>query len=159
MREASFGLTLGGLLLGGYIDVLAREQGGAMLVVDYKSDGVDAGTDLDARVAADYDVQRRVYGLAALRGGATSVDVAYCFLRRADDVVSVRYAAADADRLERELTALAAPLAAGRFDVAARPHRGLCATCPGRARLCSWDETVTLRPCPPRYEQGPVHAG
>ena len=63
----------------------------------------------------------------------------------AREVVSVRYAAADAARLERELAAVAAPLLAGRFPVPPRPHRGLCATCPGRARLCSWEEEVTLR--------------
>ena len=144
-REASFALTLGDLLVSGYIDVLAGEAGGPMLVVDYKTDRVDPGTDLAARVAADYEVQRQIYGLAALRAGASSVEVAYCFLRRPEDVVAVRYSADDAGRLEAGLADLAAPLVAGHFDVSPRPHRGLCATCPGRTRLCSWDEVLTLR--------------
>jgi RecB family exonuclease len=143
-REASFAIPVGDLLVGGYIDVLAREADGGILVVDYKTDRVGPETDLAARVAGDYEIQRRIYGLAGLRTGAASVEVAYCFLRRPEEVVSVRYAAGDAGELERELDAAAAPLVAGRFPVSPRPHRGLCATCPGRARLCSWGEDMTL---------------
>ena len=32
-----------------------------------------------------------------------------------------------------------------RFEPTAAPHRELCADCPGRAALCSWDEERTLR--------------
>jgi ATP-dependent exoDNAse (exonuclease V) beta subunit len=148
-REASFALALGDLLVNGYIDVLAGEADGAMLVVDYKTDRIDPDSDLAGRVAADYAVQQQIYGLAALRAGATSVEVAYCFLRRPEDVVSVRYTPADAGRLEDGLLARAAPLVSGRFEVSPQPHRGLCATCPGRARLCSWEEALTLRETPP----------
>ncbi|MEA2297554.1 MAG: ATP-dependent helicase/nuclease subunit [Solirubrobacteraceae bacterium] len=150
-REASFALTVDGLLVTGYLDVLAEEGGGGMLVVDYKSDRVDPADDLATRVAGAYGVQRRIYALAALRTGAASVEVAYCFLRRPEEVVAERYLAAEAGRLERELAILAGPLLAGRFPVAAEPHRGLCATCPGRGGLCSWEESVTLR------EQAAVH--
>ncbi len=143
-REASFALSVGPLLVGGYIDVIATEADGAVLVVDYKTDRLAPDEDVAARVAADYELQRRIYGLAALQAGAPSVEVAYCFLRRPDDVVAVRYAPADAARLEADLAAVAAPLRDGRFAVAARPHRRLCASCPGRARLCSWGEEVTL---------------
>jgi RecB family exonuclease len=152
-RETSFGLTVAELSVSGYIDVLAWEADGSALVVDYKTDRLDPETDLAGRVAADYEVQRRIYGLAALRAGAPAVEVAYSFLRRPEEVVSVRYGAAEAERLERELAALAAPLLAGDFAVSPRPHRGLCATCPGRARLCSWEETAT------HGEQVAVQAG
>ncbi|HWH11886.1 MAG TPA: PD-(D/E)XK nuclease family protein, partial [Solirubrobacteraceae bacterium] len=157
-REVSFAAPVGDLLVNGYIDVLAGESDGRTLVVDYKTDRIDAGTDLAGRVAASYEIQRRIYGLAALRAGASAVEVAYCFLRRPEEVVSVEYSAADAGRLEAELLGLAAPLAAGRFDVSPRPHRGLCATCPGRARLCSWDEARTLGDDPgrPAGEQAAV---
>ncbi len=40
--------------------------------------------------------------------------------------------------------------AAGAFAVSSLPHRGLCLTCPGRAGLCSWEETQTLRADPQR---------
>ncbi len=144
-RETGFATPVGDLLVNGFIDVVAHEAGGRMLIVDYKTDRIDSDTDLPGRVAADYDVQRQIYGLAGLRTGAESVEVAYCFLRRPEEIVGVRYTPADAPRLEAGLLGLAAPLLAGRFDVSPRPHLGLCGTCPGRARLCSWDETATLR--------------
>ncbi|MGI8803997.1 MAG: 3'-5' exonuclease, partial [Solirubrobacteraceae bacterium] len=145
IREASFALTVGELLVGGYIDVLGHEADGTLLVVDYKTDRLDVDADLTRRVASDYEVQRRIYALAALRTGAPAVEVAYSFLRRPDETVSMRYAAADAPGLELGLEALAAPLLAGSFVVSPQPRRALCATCPGRARLCSWDEEHTLR--------------
>jgi ATP-dependent helicase/nuclease subunit A len=144
VREAAFAVAVGDLLVNGYIDVLAAEAGGAMLVVDYKTDRIDADTDLAERVDADYAVQRQIYALAGLRAGASAVEVAYCFLRRPAEVVAARYTEADVAGLEAGLIALAGPLLAGRFEVSARPHRGLCATCPGRARLCSWEEALTL---------------
>jgi hypothetical protein len=51
--------------------------------------------------------------------------------------VSRRYEAGDIAALERDLRERAADLLAGEFPVAAVPHRALCATCPGRAGLCS----------------------
>jgi ATP-dependent exoDNAse (exonuclease V) beta subunit len=157
-RETGFATPVGDLLVNGFIDVVAHEADGRMLIVDYKSDRIDPETDLSGRVSAEYDVQRQIYGLAGLRTGATSVEVAYCFLRRPDETVAVRYTQADAPLLETGLLGLAAPLLAGRFDVSPRPHLGLCATCPGRARFCSWEETLTLRadPGPPGPRQAAV---
>jgi hypothetical protein len=39
-------------------------------------------------------------------------------------------------------------LAAGRFEVTDRPHKGLCADCPARERLCSYPIEVTMRDLP-----------
>jgi ATP-dependent helicase/nuclease subunit A len=33
-----------------------------------------------------------------------------------------------------------------RYEVTGRPHRELCADCPGRRALCSWPEERTLAP-------------
>jgi len=144
-REHAFAVALGDTLLTGVVDVLAQERGG-QLVVDYKTDVVDPATGLADYVAAHYAVQRRVYALAALRGGAPRVEVAYAFLERPAQPVAERFEAADADRLEAELRALAAGLLAGEYPVAAVPHRELCLTCPGRRALCSYGEELTLRP-------------
>ena len=122
--------------MNGVVDVLAEEAGGTALVVDYKSDRV-GDADLEALVEASYGVQRRIYGLACLRAGAPAVEVVHVFLERAGEPVVHRYEAADAPGLERDLRERAAGLLAGEFPVAAVPHRGLCATCPGRAGLCS----------------------
>jgi ATP-dependent exoDNAse (exonuclease V) beta subunit len=146
-REHGFTLVLGTTLLTGIVDVLARERGG-QLVVDYKTDALQAGTDLAAYVEEHYGVQRRVYALAALRGGAARVEVAYALLERPGEPVIRRFEAADAERLEAELLGLAAGLLAGEYPVTDEPHRELCLTCPGRRALCSHPEELTLRERP-----------
>ena len=144
-REYGFSVPLAGTLLTGIVDVLAHERSG-QLVVDYKTDALEPATDLAAYVEQRYGVQRSVYALAALRGGATSVEVAYAFLERPREPVAERFVAADADRLEAELSVLAAGLLTGAYPVTPAPHRELCESCPGRRALCSYDEETTLRP-------------
>ncbi|MGZ4268112.1 MAG: UvrD-helicase domain-containing protein [Solirubrobacteraceae bacterium] len=146
-REAGFAFALAsGPLVHGFLDVLAVEDGpgGGALVVDYKSDRL-GDADPEALVAASYGAQRRIYALAALRAGHPSAEVAHVFLERPDEPAVARYRAADAPALEAELQADAAPLLAGDFPVARHPHRGLCATCPGRGTLCSHPSELTDR--------------
>jgi hypothetical protein len=76
------------------------------------------------------------------------VHVVHCFLERPQDTVTATFADADAARLEAEIGALAAPLLREEFAPTPTPHRDLCATCPGRPALCSYDEAMTLRPPP-----------
>ncbi len=151
-REAPFAYPLqapeGEVLVHGFIDVIARE-GDRALVVDYKSDRLELeGGDPAERVERDYRTQRLVYALAALRDGAAEVEVTYCFLERAEEPVSVTFAASQAQTLEAELTGLAGGILAGDFPVSATPHRWLCGTCPGRHALCSWEPEMTLRDPP-----------
>jgi ATP-dependent exoDNAse (exonuclease V) beta subunit len=144
-REHAFAFTLtDGPLLTGFVDVLAQQPDGAVLIVDYKSDHV-GDADLEALVEAGYGIQRRIYALAALRAGAPAVEVAHVFLERPGEPAVARYTSADADALDTELRAHAAPLLAGEYPVAAVPHRGLCATCPGRAGMCSYPPELTDR--------------
>jgi ATP-dependent helicase/nuclease subunit A len=148
-REAGFAFALGpggdGPLVNGFVDVLAEEGAGATLVVDYKSDRLDGAEPAEV-VERDYDVQRVVYALAALRGGAEGVEVAYCFLERPADPVRSAFARADAPALAERLLELARGVLDARYPVAAAPHRELCGDCPGRRALCSWPEAATLRP-------------
>jgi ATP-dependent exoDNAse (exonuclease V) beta subunit len=132
-------------LVNGFIDLVAVEDDGTWLVVDYKTNWVD-GVDLQGLVDTDYATQRRIYALAALRAGAPAVQVAYVFLQRPDEPVVSTHLAADAPTLTAELVAQAGDVLAGRFPVAARPHRELCLTCPGRGGMCSWPQELTLRP-------------
>jgi ATP-dependent exoDNAse (exonuclease V) beta subunit len=144
-RENAFAFALGdGPMLTGFVDVVAYEADGAALIVDYKSDRV-GDADLDELVEAGYGVQRRIYALAALRAGAPAVEVAHLFLERPAEPAVARYEHSDAETLDVELRAAAAPLLAGAYPVAAVPHRGLCATCPGRAGLCSYPPELTDR--------------
>ena len=140
------------LLVNGIVDLRAREPGG-VLVVDYKSDRL-GGRDPVELTASAYETQRLVYALAALRGGADCVEVAYCFLERPGEPVTARYEATEADDLERGLAELASGVIAGRFEPSPNPHRALCGDCPGRASLCSWGWERTLA-----EEPGGVVAG
>jgi ATP-dependent helicase/nuclease subunit A len=147
-REHGFVVGLGdeaAPLLNGFIDVLAFEQHGGALIVDYKSDVVGPDADLEAYVEADYGAQRRIYALAALGAGAPDVEVAHLFLARPAEPATAIYDRNDIPRLRAELDALMAGIAAGRFAPTDRPHRSLCLTCPGRRALCHHPEELTLR--------------
>ncbi|MEA2293008.1 MAG: hypothetical protein QOE86_647 [Solirubrobacteraceae bacterium] len=147
-REAPFAFPLEpgvrGMLLHGIVDVVAQEDGGA-LVVDYKTDwlGELAPEDLIAR---DYTGQRLVYALAALRDGAERVEVAHCFLELPQEPATATFTQADVPAVAERLVAEAERLLAGDFAPTPAPHRDLCATCPGRAALCSHPESRTLAP-------------
>ena len=117
----------------GVFDVLAREDGGGLLVVDYKTGGVAA-----------YDAQRLIYAIAALRTGALAVEVVHCFLD-AGGLTAERFEAGERERLEAELRARADGVVAGRFGVADEPRRSLCAGCPALGGLCSWPAEIALR--------------
>lgn len=151
-REAAFALALdldtaphaGGPLVNGVIDLLAHEPGGSALVVDYKTDRVEAGADLEALVGRDYAIQRAVYALAVLRAGATAVEVVHIYLEHGE-TASARYSAADQERLAQLLRESAAPLLAGEHPVCAEPHAGLCSRCPGRGGMCPHPPELTDR--------------
>jgi ATP-dependent helicase/nuclease subunit A len=132
------------LLVNGAVDVHAEEDG-ATLIVDYKSDHLE-GAEPAAYCEDRYSVQRLVYALAALRSGAERVEVVYVFLERPEEPVPTVFQAADAGRLEEELSELARGVVEARFEPTSEPHRELCHDCPGRAALCSWGEERTLRP-------------
>jgi ATP-dependent helicase/nuclease subunit A len=133
------------LLVNGVVDVHAAENGDGLLVVDYKSDPLN-GHDPAELTAAGYSTQRLVYALAGLRAGAGRIEVVHCYLEQPDRPASAIFDAADAGRLEAELLELARGVVEGRFEPTPEPHRELCATCPGRAALCSWPEERTLAP-------------
>jgi ATP-dependent exoDNAse (exonuclease V) beta subunit len=155
-REAGFAFALepggGGPLLTGFVDVLAREPDGAVLVVDYKTDRLEEDEQPEHLIARAYATQRMVYALAALQDGADRVEVAYALLERPDRPVSATFTRADAPALAGALLDLAAGVLAERWPVAQRPHRELCGECPGRATLCSWSEALTVRPAAEVYE-------
>ncbi len=151
----AFSLTAGDPLLSGVIDMLAEENGGGLLLVDYKSDRVHGGDDLEARVERDYGVQRRLYALAALRSGARQVEVVHWFLERPGEPAAAVYTSAAISELEAGLAELTERALAGTYEVSPRPHRALCETCPGRRSLCSWSEQETLRSDPGDEPESP----
>jgi ATP-dependent helicase/nuclease subunit A len=148
-REHPFAFSLGEgePLITGVIDLVATEPDGSRMVLDYKSDRVGPDADLAELVQREYAVQRLLYALAVLREAAVAVEIVHWFLER-EEWVAVRYGASDRVVLEDRLAARVARARERRFAVSELPHRGLCLTCPGRAGLCSWDESETLRELP-----------
>jgi ATP-dependent exoDNAse (exonuclease V) beta subunit len=144
----AFSLPAGGPLFTGVIDVLAREADGGFLVVDYKTDRVGAEEQLSDLVEREYALQRLIYALALLRAGAPSVEIVHWFLERPEDWVTVRYGADERVALEERLSEELRHAQEHGYVVSRHPHRALCETCPGRAGLCSWSDTDTLREAP-----------
>jgi ATP-dependent helicase/nuclease subunit A len=133
-------------LVTGVLDLLLRDPLGDYLVVDYKSDRLlDDDPDLEAVVLRDYGAQRLIYALAALHDGAPRVDVVHWFLSRPLEWVTASFTAEDRPALERQLYDRVLRARAAGYAVSPAPHRRLCLTCPGRATLCSWGSTETLR--------------
>ena len=144
-REERFRFPItGGAMVTGVLDVLAREPGGRLLVVDYKSDRL-AGRRPEAITAGGYRLQRLVYALAGLRSGATAVEIVHCFLEQPDEPATVVFTPADLPRLEQELAQRCRGVLAREFTVADDPHRGLCSGCPAQGGLCSWPLEMTRR--------------
>jgi RecB family exonuclease len=158
-REAGFSFALepdgAGPLVSGFVDVLATHPDGRALVVDYKTDRLDPQDTPRDLIGRDYATQRLIYALAALRAGAPSVEVAHCLLEAPGDPVSVTFTADQTPDLVARLADLAKGVLNHQHPVTRTPHRELCGDCPGRAALCSWPETMTLRPPPAPSPAGP----
>ncbi|HEY8303352.1 MAG TPA: UvrD-helicase domain-containing protein [Solirubrobacteraceae bacterium] len=144
--EHPFAFSLGGKepLVTGFLDLIVEAPGGATLIVDYKSDRISQGDDLEALVVRDYGLQRLLYALAAIEHGAAEVEVAHWFLERPERWAIARFVARERNDLRERLLARIARMRAGGFAVTPEPHRGICLTCPGRGGLCSWGETRTM---------------
>ena len=159
-REAGFHFAMdpdgSGPLVRGFIDVLATESDGTHLVVDYKTDHVPEDTTPAAYVERHYETQRLVYALAALRAGAPRVEVAYCLLERPDEPLTAVYDAQDAPDVVARISELARGILTHDYPVTPHPHRELCGTCPGRTKLCSHPQSLTLRPPPAPWPGAPV---
>jgi ATP-dependent exoDNAse (exonuclease V) beta subunit len=148
-REERFAFLLGGVLLVGALDVLAREPGGRSLVVDYKTDRLE-GDDPREVVDRAYTTQRLLYALAALRAGAEQVEVAHVFLDGEHEPVIATFSREDAPELEDRLSALADGVMRREFIVTDEPQRAVCQGCPAEGGLCSWPLGMTRRDAPDR---------
>ena len=127
------------VVLRGRLDVL-WQQGDRALVVDYKSNALE-GREPREIVEAEYVLQRLVYALVCLRGGASEVEVAYQFLERPDDVVSTTFTRADVTELEAELSAAIARIRAG--DFVPTPSEFACSDCPALDLVCAGPRLLT----------------
>ncbi|MGI8460118.1 MAG: UvrD-helicase domain-containing protein, partial [Solirubrobacterales bacterium] len=143
MPEAPFLLDVGGQVVRGTLDLLAASPDGVPTVVDYKTNALRGRAPVDLMPA--YETQRDLYALASARAlGVAEVRTAFVFLEAPEEPVvrdhDEQAVAATRERLE----ALAAGVAAGRFEVTANPHRELCQDCPARPRLCVYETVQTM---------------
>jgi ATP-dependent exoDNAse (exonuclease V) beta subunit len=142
-REEGFEFLLeSGALVAGALDLVAGEEHGKVLVVDYKTDQLE-GSDPAEVVARSYRTQQLVYALAALRAGASTVEVIHVFLERPEQPVTAHFS--DQSALERELESLAAGVLRQDYSVAREPSVAVCNGCPGEGGLCSWPLEMTRR--------------
>jgi len=131
--ELPFAFEHDGVLLHGRLDVLHREDKGA-LVLDYKTNSLEEGTPEEI-VEHDYRLQRLVYALACFRAGAEEVEVVYHFLERSDAVVTDCYKLDQAPALEAELSAAIDEIQKGEFRPT--PDEFVCADCPALDLVCA----------------------
>ncbi|MSO41901.1 MAG: hypothetical protein EXQ70_08450 [Solirubrobacterales bacterium] len=147
--EAPFVLDLGGSLVRGSIDLLVERPGG-LLVIDYKTDRLKGADPADQMQR--YEIQRKLYAVAASLRADGPVETAYCFLERADVVPRAQHGPVEITALREELVGLVAELGEGGFGVTPTPHRALCHDCPAAPRLCSWDREARDRSDPEPVE-------
>ena len=147
-REQPFAFVLGG---GGRSCAASStssrvEADGTLLIVDYKSDRSPTARISRAHLERDYALQR--HRLRARRAGRRRAGGRGRALLPAPPRARCSRVALRGAREPRAVAPLqrpARPLRAGRFEVSRDPNRVRCGTCPGRARLCSHDEALTLR--------------
>jgi ATP-dependent exoDNAse (exonuclease V) beta subunit len=146
-REHPFAFSLGPSepLVTGFVDLTVEQPEGAMLIVDYKSDRLLPGEDLEALVQRDYGFQRLLYALAAIEDGTREVVVAHWFLERPERWAEARFVVDERSELRERLLARIARVRDRGYAVTPEPYREICLTCPGRGGLCSWGETHTMR--------------
>jgi ATP-dependent helicase/nuclease subunit A len=156
--EHPFSFSLGAEepLVTGVLDLVVERPDGTSTIVDYKSDRLLGGEDLERLVLRDYGFQRLLYALAAIENGAHEVEVAHWFLERPGEWVSARFVSEQQDRLREQLLGRIAQARARGFAVTDAPHRGICLTCPGRGGLCSWGETRTMSARSATLESGEI---
>ncbi|MDX6540173.1 MAG: ATP-dependent helicase/nuclease subunit, partial [Gaiellales bacterium] len=131
-HELPFAFCEDDVVLRGSLDVCVREPGGGLLIADLKTTALREREPEDV-VESEYALQRAIYALAALRSGAPTAEVAFCFLERPEAPVARRYGAADATALAGEVRAAVGRLRTSRFAATSGDH---CATCPALDRLC-----------------------
>jgi ATP-dependent exoDNAse (exonuclease V) beta subunit len=131
--ERPFAFEHDGVLFHGRLDVLWR-SGGSALVVDYKSNAL-AGSEPAEIVDAEYELQRSVYALACLRGGAEEAEIVYQFLERPGDLVGATFTTGDVPALEAELSRAIARIRGGDFRPT--PSEFACAGCPALDVVCA----------------------
>lgn len=132
-REQPLRVDLGGTSLVGNVDVIAWE-GSRALVVDYKT-----GKPPAAERQSGYELQARCYALAALRDGASEVEVAFAFVEHGEQTLTLHFSAGDAETIEAELRARVADIEHSEFPHLSAYDASVCEGCGAVDGLCPID--------------------
>jgi ATP-dependent helicase/nuclease subunit A len=131
--EQHFAFEQDGVLVHGFIDVLHR-AGGRALLVDFKTNALGEGSPAEV-VESDYRLQRLVYALACFRAGDEEVEVVYQFLERPAELVTTVFRLDEEEVLRAELSDAIAAVSEGRFVPS--PGELVCAGCPALDVICA----------------------
>ncbi|MDQ6708357.1 MAG: PD-(D/E)XK nuclease family protein, partial [Acidobacteriota bacterium] len=129
-REFAFLLAIDDVVISGEID-LWFEEGGELILVDYKTDDVDA-EEAPGR-GQSYALQLRYYALALERVAGRFPDHAYVHLLRPDVLVRIDIDAASLAAARALVREVAEAQRAARFPLHEGPH---CRRCPFYHGLC-----------------------
>lgn len=100
-RERQFLFDHEGVVVTGLMDLVV-EEADRWIVIDFKTNSLE-GREV-AEIAAGYDLQVRLYALAALLAGVREVEVALLFLESPREAVVRTFAGEDIARLRRALS-------------------------------------------------------
>lgn len=132
--ERPFAIEVDGVVLSGAIDLQVTEADGGVLLIDWKTHA------LAGRLVSDemrhYELQRTVYGIAALRAGAPRVELTWLFTDALEDPQTRVVTAADLPELEREVAMALDALRNSDHAPAAEDPRYFCQGCPGLDAFC-----------------------
>lgn len=129
-REVEFFFEHAGTMVTGVMDLLCRDAG-PWWIVDYKTNAVEGRT--LSELADDYQLQAKIYCIAALKAGAPGVRMDFVFLERPEEPVTAHYHREHVSALEGELDLALQEMRSG--ELAPRPGT-ICGRCPV-AGLCA----------------------
>lgn len=133
--ERPFAVVVDGVLLTGAIDLMVDEGDGRALLLDWKTHALGPGRGAGA-VAAEYELQRALYALAALEAGHREVALAWVVL---DDLAATRVdamGAGEAGALRARVAGLLGRLRDPARPAAASVPQPFCSGCPGLDAMC-----------------------
>ncbi len=132
IRECALAVPLGATMLSGSIDLVSW-RGTTVTVVDYKTGAGDLAPDA---AQERYRAQAECYALAALKAGATEVDVRFVELERECRETRYRYAPGDAERIETDILGILEKMERGEFPHRAEFAQEPCGDCPALGGIC-----------------------
>jgi len=142
-REEPLRVAVSGTMVVGSIDAIGW-LGNRALVVDYKTGhGPD---DIDDSRRGAYELQAKTYALAAFEGGASEVEVAFCFVEHQAQTITHRFTrGVDRDGLRDEIGRRINEIAEGGTRHLPVYDRNVCEGCPALGGLCPIDAPVRRR--------------